>query len=315
MQTGRKAARVQRKAAQILKLEPIFSKYPIVRRLYKDTFYLAVMLVYPVTGLNLAYAIAYAIMGITKLSPWHELLAVYYLTLSFMRVDVIRTDIVTNGLKREVDKRYIWKRYFDVGALLTIMSIVLFAAVAMLTRSEGGARYTGWFIYVMAVYTCYKIISATANLLKSRRSATPLLSIIRRIKQADALLSVLSLQTALLAAFDDGTGPDPAIANGITGSIVCMIILGIGVGMLARAHTNLIAGRTLRDIPFYRMAKDRAARKQAREQERELREQAPADGQAQREQDRADGQEQAEGQTEAESQAQAAEIEQDSGQG
>ena len=262
MQTARKAARVQRQAARLLKLEPVFSKFPVVRRLYKDTFFLAVMLVYPTAGLSFIYAIAYAFMGVTKLSPWHALLSVYYLVLSLMRVDVIRTDIVMNGRRKKVDGRYIWKRYFDVGALLTVMALVLFAAVSLLARSEGGTRYTGYFIYAVAAYTFCKITAATVNLVKSWHSPTPLLSIIRRIGQADALLSVLSLQTALLAAF--GTEDfDPAFWNGVTGCIVCLIILSLGVGMLLRAHKHLWPGRSLMDIPFYRMAQDRRAGKSA----------------------------------------------------
>lgn len=59
---------------------------------------------------------------------------------------------------------------------------------------------------------------------------TPLLVTIRSIGYADACVSILSLQTAMFAAFGDmEVKNSQALMNGITGVILCMLVLGMGI--------------------------------------------------------------------------------------
>ena len=58
---------------------------------------------------------------------------------------------------------------------------------------------------------------------------SPLLSITRRIGYIDACVSILTLQTAMFASFADGEEELIKLMNGITGTVVCVMVLGLGI--------------------------------------------------------------------------------------
>ena len=53
--------------------------------------------------------------------------------------------------------------------------------------------------------------------------------IIRDIGYVDACVSILSLQTAMIAQFGGGEESFARMANGMTGATVCLMILGLGI--------------------------------------------------------------------------------------
>ena len=240
----RLAKRMERAAAMAARLTPVFERFPLVERLWNDPTLRTVFLVYPSLGLSIVYAVFYAVVGATRISSWHVLLAGYYIMLVLMRLEVVRCD---RRLRRRdakaTDERYVWKRSFDIGIMLVLMGLVLALAVVLLVNNEGGKEYRGIFIYVIAAYTVAKVTLAVRNLLKARRSPSQVLSMIRYIGQADALLAILSLQTAWLARFATDGSVTINVANGLTGAIVCLLIMALGVSMMRRAHGHLWEGR------------------------------------------------------------------------
>jgi len=60
---------------------------------------------------------------------------------------------------------------------------------------------------------------------------SPLLVAVRNVGYADALVSMMSLQAALLVSFGDGE-PDPRLMNGISGAAVCGTVSLIGIYMI-----------------------------------------------------------------------------------
>lgn len=62
----------------------------------------------------------------------------------------------------------------------------------------------------------------------------------KAIKLAAALVSMLSLETAMLTRFDERKGSEfRQFMTGITGGCVCMIVLGIAFFMMIRSTKQL----------------------------------------------------------------------------
>lgn len=103
---------------------------------------------------------------------------------------------------------------------------------------------SGVTIYAVAAYTFYKVIISVIHVIKARRLKSPLLMAIRDIGFADACVSILSLQTAMLSAF--GSGQEDVIKrmNGITEAGVCLMVLLIGVRIVHTA-TAMIRNLTV----------------------------------------------------------------------
>ena len=90
-------------------------------------------------------------------------------------------------------------------------------------------------IYAVATYTFYKLVMAITNMIKARKENSILLITLRNISYADALVSLLSLQTALFAAFGQDSGAMIPTMNALTGAGVCLMIFAVGIYMVHKS--------------------------------------------------------------------------------
>lgn len=208
----------------------------MVNRVYSDYRYRTVLFTLFSFLLNLFYAASNGVYGIVSRSPWLGTLSAYYIFLSIMRYGVIRYDrkLAKTGHDRELKLQEL-QVYRNTGVLLSFITIVLAGAVILLVNQEGGKSYQGYMIFVVAMYTFYKAIISIINIIRARKMQSPLLVTIRDIGYADALVSVLSLQTAMFSSFGEESSIDPALMNGITGACVCTMTLAIGIYMICSA--------------------------------------------------------------------------------
>ena len=89
-------------------------------------------------------------------------------------------------------------------------------------------------VIAFAAYAFYKITMAILGVIKSQKQADLTLRAVRNVSLADALVSIFSLQTALL--FSYGAGGGYAAANMATGSAVCLLTIAMGIKMIVKAH-------------------------------------------------------------------------------
>lgn len=182
-------------------------------------------------GLNLIYAIFNGVIGFMNFSARYVSLAVYYLLLCAMRF----LPVAYAGRVYQV--KVPWRK-----RNLSMMRIALGGAVIMLVSGEGGKSYQGLLIYAVATYTFYKLGMAIRNMIKVRKEKSLLLVTLRNISYADALVSLLSLQTALFAAFGQDSGELIPLMNALTSAGVCLMILGIGIYMVRKSKKIQISG-------------------------------------------------------------------------
>lgn len=87
---------------------------------------------------------------------------------------------------------------------------------------------------VVALYTFYTTIMAVVNLVRDRKSGSPVMAAARGVNLAAALVSMLSLETAMLTQFNDGS--KGALFRramiGSTGGAVCVLVTVMGLYMV-----------------------------------------------------------------------------------
>ena len=76
------------------------------------------------------------------------------------------------------------------------------------------------------------------NLFKARKQTDMTVQAIRNVNLADAAVSILALQTALLGTFS-ADGVNVGLFNTLTGIAVSLLSIGIGVQMVAYANKKL----------------------------------------------------------------------------
>ena len=129
------------------------------------------------------------------------------------------------------------RKYRNCGWLLVSIIMALSAAVLQMVRNGAGFVHAGWTIYVFAVYTLYKMTMSIINVVKANHFDDFTVQALRSVNLADALVSILALQTALLLQFSDGK--TMAAANALTGVTVCILVLAMGVFMIMRGNKYL----------------------------------------------------------------------------
>ena len=130
------------------------------------------------------------------------------------------------------------KRSKLCGAILMTVNLALSGVVILVIVQNKGFEYNGILIYVMAMYTFYVTIHSVISFFKYRKYNSPIMSTAKSISLAAALVSMLSLETAMLSQFGtENTTPHfNQIMVGGTGAGVCEIVVAMSLYIII--HTN-----------------------------------------------------------------------------
>lgn len=236
-------------------LLPFTKNNKIANTLITDTRLRTVLFTVPGLGINLIYAVFNGVIGVTNHSAWYGSLSAYYILLSLMRFlsvsyakKVYAGKTIWSNAKGDKNSRpkdkddqeaRSWKVHRNCGIILSMSSIALGGAVIILVSGEGGKSYPGLMIYAVATYTFCKIGIAISNMIKARKEKSILLVTLRNISYADALVSILSLQTAMFAAFGQDSGAMIPLTNALTGIGVSVMIFALGIYMIRRSKNEI----------------------------------------------------------------------------
>lgn len=188
-------------------------------------------------GFNLLFVAMKLFYGMRYRSVWYGTLGVYYIMLAVMRFLLLRYANRSGIGKDPVSE---WKHYRWCGIMLLLMNIALLGVVVLVVLDNEGFSYEGYLIYVVAMYDFCNISIAVRDIVKYRNHKSAVISAERSIKFAAALVSMLSLETAMLAQFDEGNNPqDWRLMTGLTGGSVCLIVFVMAVYMIVRSSRQM----------------------------------------------------------------------------
>lgn len=162
------------------------------------------------------------------LSPslWYATLAVLYLTYLLTKLSIVITR-VKRGTALDVQQRV----FRNTGILLLLTVVPFVGSIVLIYTTKMTFNYAGMLIFANAAWTFFRIISAAVRIVKDRREDL-YLQAVRGVNTATALISVATLQVAMLHAFDSSPGTTPF--NAITGGVVGALIVALAVYMIVR---------------------------------------------------------------------------------
>lgn len=161
-------------------------------------------------------------------------MAVYYSLLGGIRFFSIqakkRADLEQDQEKALEKEIAVMKRD---GFLLLLMTTALGSIVFLKITGNVVTPYSETLAIATAAYTFYKLIFSVRSMLKVRGLGSPILTAVRNIAFADALVSLFSLQVLMIVSFDPGSGGNyNIIMNSMTGLIVCSTVMLMGIRMV-----------------------------------------------------------------------------------
>lgn len=212
--------------------------HPLGKRYLTDVAFRTELSLYQGFFINLLYIVMKMASGIYYHSAWFVALSIYYILLAVTRFLLLRRvnwKTIGNDLPAE------WRRYRLCGVVLLLMNQALAGIVVFIVHQNRGYDYPGVLIYAMAAYTFYITITAVINLVKFRKHGSPILSAAKAINLVAAMVSMLSLTTAMLAQFGGQKKGSyfRAVMTGTVGGGVCVIVLGMAVFMIVRSTKQL----------------------------------------------------------------------------
>lgn len=224
-----------------------------VRRLAHNLGFMTVVFTFGTLWINAATGVERLISACFLRSVWDAAVGVYYLVLCGARYLLFRYAATTDDTFYErigteafcaADVRSARRSLYGVlrsGYSLIILT-VSFLPLLYLTVFDGRSfDYPGVMLYAAGASAVYKTVFALINLRRAKKGGNILLGAIRQLNRADALVSLVALQTALLDAIPAEPTPLARFFNACSGTAAALLIMLMGKRTAKSARRELRA--------------------------------------------------------------------------
>ncbi len=188
-------------------------------------------------SVNVLYVLMQLVLGCVNHSVWFYSLAGYYFLLVIMRFFL---------LKEMKQDRWGTDRFFELllyrfcGILLLCMNIALAAVVFYIVWQNQGFEHHYIVTIAMATYTFTTLTMAIRNLVRYRKYNSPVMSASKVISLVASLVSMLSLETAMITAFGDGNDAlFRRVITGVSGTAICISVLVMAIYMIVSSTKEI----------------------------------------------------------------------------
>jgi len=188
-------------------------------------------------GIHLLYVGMNVVLAFMNKTRWFGILAGYYLILAVMQFLLLKYAIKKGiGTDRPGELR----RARVCAIILLNLNFVLSGAVLMILYQNKGFEYQGILIYAMAAYTFYSTIRAVVDLIRYRKYKSPIMTTTKIIMLSSALVSMLSLETAMFSQFGQDMNPaSRRLMIALTGAGISMAVIGMSSYMIIKTSQEL----------------------------------------------------------------------------
>lgn len=218
---------------------------PLGNRYLTDTSFRTHISLYLSLGINLLYAGVNILSFALYKSMWFIILAGYYITLAVMRFLLVRY-VRKKGIGK--DRLGELKSAVTCSSILLTLNFALSGAVLMILYQNRGFNYHGILIYVMAAYTFYITAHTITDLIQYRKLGSPVMTVSKVIALSAALVSMLSLETAMFSQF----GQDMSAQN----KWLMIVLTGAGVSITVVTMSVYIIIKSVKEIKKFKEHKN-----------------------------------------------------------
>lgn len=208
------------------------------RRWQDDTHLRVKISLYGTFLWNTVYAVFQLCLGWYHTTFWYVSLAGYYICLAVMRFLLVRHTAKNQpgmAMGRE------WRHYRVCGWFFLLMNLALTMIVFFMVYWNRTFHHHQITAIAMAAYTFTAFTVAIVNLVQYRKYNSPVYSASKAISFAAACVSMLTLESTMLTAFEKGemTLTDRRILLGISGGMVCVFVIAMAIYMIVHSTKQL----------------------------------------------------------------------------
>lgn len=187
--------------------------------------------------INFIYGVIKVAAGMIYSSLWLSFMGGYYLILAGFRTYIIRYE---RKYDENVDMNSEYKRYTVCGYILLGLDIFLIYILDMAVEFKAVVIYPGSLIYGMALYAFVSMGFVIKNLVQIHTISRPLYGAARVASFTAALISMLSLEIAMLGRFGEEDIKLRKVMTILSGSAIFVIVGVMALRMIyvGRKYSN-----------------------------------------------------------------------------
>lgn len=208
-------------------------KNKYIQKYINDKHYRGEIMIYIGLLMNLIYVIFRMTTAYIYQSVWFLSIGFYYFVLCLVRFHLLRKVKKTLNNKKQL---YTYKM---TGYLIILLNIAMLGMIIQMMVGHKSYIYPGYIIYVSALYTFYDFINAIINIITYKKFNNPILSASKLLNLTGAMMSVYTLQTAMLSQFSINQQQFTDMMNTITGISVIILTFVIALYMIITAQRSI----------------------------------------------------------------------------
>lgn len=185
---------------------------------------------------NFVYGLFEFGLGLYFKSYWFISFAIYYLILWIIKFHLIK-EVKNTNFGYNKTKEYTLQK--KAGIILLLMNIVLIGIIILIISHNQTINYQGNLIYLVALYDFILIITAFINAFKYRNNKSPILSTSKYINLTVAMISMLSLEVAMISKFGNNDSNFKLIMTSCFGFIVVLINTIMSIIMIKQSTKKI----------------------------------------------------------------------------
>lgn len=210
-------------------------------RLRNDVRLRTMVTMIPGLLLNALYVLTNVGMAVLNHTSWFIYLGGYDFVLTVMKTSLLY-DLAKNRNRTTAQAEY--RRYRNCGILLLLLNFILAAESVYIVCRNQSYHYDGMLIYVMAAIAFYALISAVIHIIRYRKYKSPVLSAIKAINLTTAMVTMLALETAMIAQFGgEGQGNFRRMMTSSTAAAVCLVEFMIAIYIICSGTRRMTSQR------------------------------------------------------------------------
>ena len=187
---------------------------------------------------NAVYGVFQVWLGFYYSTFWFYSLGAYYICLALMRFGLVR---YSSKYKPGEKLRTELIKYRMTGVIFLLMNIAISLMIFFMVYWNRSYEYHMIMAITMAAYTFASFAVAIVNMVRYSRYNSPVFSSTAIVSLACACVSVLTLESAMLTTFDDGSMDWAAkhILLAISGGAVSVFIIAMAIYMIVDGTKKL----------------------------------------------------------------------------
>lgn len=229
------------KVPELIRFFKTFKEENKYARRWLDDVHLRVNVsLYGSLALNVVYAVFQLWLGFYHSSFWFYSLAGYYISLAAMRSFLVR---YTSRHKQGENPKTEIIKYRTCAIVFLVMNLALALMIFFMVYWNRTFNHHQITAIAMAAYTFTSFTIAIVNIIKYKKYNSPVYSASKAINLAAACVSMLTLESTMLTAFQDETTDafTRKVLLGVSGGVISAFIIAMAIYMIVNSCRKMNA--------------------------------------------------------------------------